>query len=111
MKIIGRFYFKQTNSGNLIGEFSNNSMSTNSTESADISQRDKEPFTGDYLTTWIQNEEAIFFKLKIQPKTIHNIYKLTWYESDIKNPSFLGEGFIVDEILIGNYQDFKIDEV
>ena len=68
MSITGRFYFKQTDSGNLLGEFSNNSMSVNSTESADIVKNEANAFIGDYKSSWIEDGEAELLNLKIELK-------------------------------------------
>jgi hypothetical protein len=103
MKIKGRFYFKKTQSGNLLGEFSNNDTLTNFTESADLVSNEKiESFEGTYNSSWQENGTPHFAKLKILKKS-NSIYSLEWTKK--KPPHNFGEGFLVDGMLIGNYRD------
>ena len=116
--LIGRFYFKLTDSKNLIGEFSNNheTCKRNFTESADLDHRrsDDSRFVGEYFTTWHEENEheSALAKLKIVQKSgCENIFSLTWCpvqgngKSD--KPSFWGEGMLCDGILIGDYRNFE----
>ncbi len=107
--LIGRFYFKRTKNGNLIGEFSNLNSLKNSTESADAIEVEDNSFIGEYHSTWQENGKAHDAKLTIEYKenTHNSIYVLKWFAKgqDIK---FQGEGFLVDDILIGDYRDFEI---
>jgi hypothetical protein len=111
-KIKGRFYFKLTDSKNLIGEFSNNESNRNYTESADLDFRNStdSKFIGTYFTTWHEDDkghESVLAKLKIEHKH-PDIYKLTWWQiinqQPSAKPSFEGEGMLCDGILIGDYQ-------
>jgi hypothetical protein len=114
--LIGRFYFKLTDSKNLIGEFSNSSDERIYAESADriIPVTDEEMFTGEYFTTWCHyykngNVEGIVAKLKIMRKPqSQNTFSLTWSVQDGKNAgiSFWGEGMLCDGMLIGDYRNF-----
>jgi len=104
-KIIGRFFFKQTTNGNLIGEFSNNSSTKNSTESSDL-LTPKNTFVGEYNSTWQDNGTAFFAKLFIEHKANSTeIYSLEWKRDN--KIIFWGEGFICDGILIGDYRNFN----
>ena len=107
-QIIGRFYFKRTQNGNLIGEFSNNVILRTLTESADIIDP-LDGFRGKYHTTWQEDGDSIFANLTIGFKdgTGNSIYQLSWTTKD-GTLMFLGEGFLVDGILIGDYRDFGI---
>jgi hypothetical protein len=100
--IIGRFYFKRTSNGNLIGEFSNNKRKRIFTESADLIGNGSS-FNGNYNSTWY-DKKPIFAKLSI----ISNgkKYSLYWNEEN-KETSFWGEGILYDNILIGDYRNFK----
>lgn len=100
--IKGRFYFKRTVSGNLIGEFSNDTSLGNSTESADRVGIDHGNFIGYYTTTWQENNTPILSQLKISLKGgAVNLFTLEWVvNGKIK---FKGEGLVVDDLLIGNY--------
>jgi len=105
--LIGRFYFKKTQNGNLIGEFSHSGSLINLTESADIDGYN-DNFIGNYYTTWQENKLPLSAELKIEfkPKSGDRIYNLTWKEGG--NEIFLGEGFLFDNILIGDYRNFKV---
>src|ERR1035438_10167021 len=80
-KFIGRFYFKKTSYGNLLGEFSSNSDPKIYTESADITEGKKyETFIGQYISTWHAGNSQEVAILKIEPKheTDDNLFSLTW---------------------------------
>jgi hypothetical protein len=92
INLMGRFYFKLTDSRNLIGEFSNNhsTCKRNYTESADLVSRNPEDskFIGDYFTTWheVNGRESVLAKLKIEQKPgCENIFRLTCWH--VKNGS------------------------
>ncbi len=104
--LIGSFFFKKTQNGNLIGEFSNNQSDIISTESADRTDpSDFSDFVGVYNATWQQNGETFFRTLSISLKqnNLHRIYELRWVDSN-RHPTFYGEGFLVENILIGHYR-------
>ena len=101
--LFGRFYFKKTSNGNLVGEFSNNTSRSISTESADKVES-ADSYIGKYNTTWQENGIVRFAKLNISQKqeTGNMIFTLEWKEND--NLIFVGEGMFCDNILIGDYQ-------
>ncbi len=101
--LIGRFYFKQTSNGNLIGEFSNNKSPGIYTESSD-SFKSTGNYLGNYNSTWQEDGIPKFAILKIsqKPKTNNKIFTLKWSEEG--TPIFKGEGMLCDNILIGDYQ-------
>lgn len=102
--IIGRFYFRLTSSGNLVGEFSNNLSVRNSTESADRTQGNITSFLGKYQSTWHEGGQSELLTLSIITKpNAQNIFSLTW--SDANGPNFWGEGLIAEGLLIGDYRD------
>lgn len=109
MDIIGRFYFKQTSNGNLIGEFSNNVGKKTFTESADIIEDDNEifedeavdVFIGKYKSSWQEKGKPQFAELEISFKHEPAIYQLEWKRDN--KEIFKGEGMLCDDILIGNY--------
>ncbi len=118
---IGRFYFKLTDSKNLIGEFSNNhkKCNRNYAESSDriIPDVCHGNFVGEYYHTWFDDFDPNelgggFAKLKIELKSeCANIYSLNWwlYEKDGKTLGeqiFWGEGMLCDGMLIGDYRNF-----
>ncbi len=104
--IIGRFYFKKTDSGNLIGEFSHNKHFRNFTESADLLEGDRN-FIGKYLATWQEDGIACLntLNIKIKEKSNEGIFSLKWEDND--KQTFWGEGILCDGILIGDYRNFE----
>jgi hypothetical protein len=100
--LMGRFYFKRTSNGNLIGEFSNNKGETISTESADLIG-DGKGFCGDYNSTWQEKGEKRFANLNIKYKydRTTRIFSVEWKEKN--KLTFKGEGMLCDDILIGDY--------
>ncbi len=109
--ILGRFYFKQTQSGNLLDEFSNNKSDKNSTESADLNTEYNRAFIGDYSSTWFEAKSSEYLSLNISEKVGTNgkIFSLKWIDKN-KKVAFYGEGFLNDNILIGNYWDDKLHQ-
>lgn len=107
--LIGRFFFRKTDNGNLIGEFSNNLDAGIYTESADRIKgcEDKEcancRYHGTYSSTWQENGVPFFADLTISKNTRNNkLFSLKWI---VKNGStnYTGEGMLCDDILIGDY--------
>jgi len=110
-KIYGRFYYKQTQNLNLLGEFSNYTTFRNHTESADINHTNDsemkispQPFIGEYTATYQTDNEAYLLKLSISYKSNSNnsIFTLKWTDKSNKTV-FEGEGFLVDNLLVGDY--------
>jgi hypothetical protein len=67
-EIIGRFYFKKTSNGNLIGEWSNNKSDEKqrtSTESCDLKKGEDKSYIGLYRSTWQEDGTAHFADLTI----------------------------------------------
>ncbi len=108
--ILGRFYLRQTPTGNLIGEFSNNSMNRNATESADLIDGFTNNFIGVYNSTWFEDSaQHLTLRIEAKANTNNMIFILRW-----SNPAnvdvFFGEGFIIDNLLIGNYWDSEVQD-
>ena len=103
-KIKGSFYFKQTKNNNLIGEFTNNSLNRNHTESADITTNYEAPFIGTFISTYHADNTSFLLSLIIsyKPNSNNKIYDLKWLKGN--NNEFEGQGFLVDDILIGDYR-------
>lgn len=102
--VSGRFYFKQTSNGNLLGEWSNNHETRVFTESADlISDYDEKAgkFVGSYNATWQEGGQAHFATLKISRSGSQ--FKLEWRGQ----AKFDGDGMLCDDILIGDYRSVK----
>ncbi len=104
-KFAGRFYFRLTDAGSLLGEYSNTDIDETRPESAlrnDASPKDE--FSGDYVSTWIEPpDEGVVAYLEIQPKSASSTqFSLVW-KNPHKQPIFEGEAFENDGLLIGNY--------
>lgn len=109
-KLIGVFWFKKTQNGNLVGELSNTNSAVISSKSVDTQMiNSSNDFKVKYTTTWQQNGEEFIAKLIIVWKqgATQNRYSLEWKDSN-GNKTFVGEGIIIDNILIGDYRDFEI---
>lgn len=106
--IIGRFYFKMTKTGNLIGEYSNSGMKEVDTESAN-SISENHGFIGTYRSTWSEGNKFVSATLHINYKlhTNNSIYSLEWKDTS-NNVMHWGEGMLVDDLLIGDYRDFEL---
>ncbi len=95
---VGSFYFKQTNTGNLIGEFINNESFDIHVESAKL-VNDQQLFVGTYTSTWF--DETLHLATLIISR-VGNKFNLDW--TDSKSINYEGQGFIADDMLIGYYR-------
>lgn len=101
IQIRGRFYFKRTSNGNIIGEFSNRQGDVVSTESADLTGHST-GFVGSYNTTWQEVGKPHYATLTIAPCTRNPaLFTVTWFRD--RKMIFDGEGMLCDDILIGDY--------
>lgn len=98
-KIIGRFFFKKTSNGNLVGEWSNSHGTQVFSESADLMEPGADTYLGDYASTWQENKKPIFAILTIRKKGLGPLFTLEWRGTS----NFDGEGMLCDNILIGDY--------
>lgn len=108
-RFIGRFYFKLTSNGNLIGEYSNSRTSSCCSEAANrVSEWPSRPdelpgagFIGKYDTAWREGAGVGKSRLVIErePNRL-GIFKVAWTTCD----TFVGEGMLCDDILIGDYR-------
>lgn len=110
-RIEGRFYFKRTDAGNLHGEYSNKGSITPDVEAAQMKltslSNSKYPFIGKYFATWTETSSSgittVSSDLEIKLKDgVNNLFSVMWTTRG--TTLFLGEGMIVDGILIGDYQ-------
>jgi|ERR1035437_3763934 hypothetical protein len=104
-KVIGRFYFKKSSNGNLIGEFSNNKSSKISTESSNLAKGCSANYAGEYHSTWQENRRCLFADLDISenPSSEGKLFTLNWCRDG--KPIFEGGGMLCEGILIGDYHD------
>ncbi|MBN2703013.1 MAG: hypothetical protein JXR23_02280 [Pontiellaceae bacterium] len=103
-KITGRFYFKLSSNGNLLGEYSNDKSQDCDVEAAkrlsECQGTNINSFVGKYYSTWTEGNSAHSATLSIT-KRVDQIYSFEWSRNN--EPVFTGEAMIVDGILIGNY--------
>lgn len=101
---MGRFYFKMTANGNLVGEYSHrDSTPTRCYAEAATRISDDTGWTGRYITTWCeapkcQCESA---ELSIQARP-NGIYALEWM-GDKGKRLFSGEAMRCNDTLVGDY--------
>ena len=109
--INGRFYYMQTESGNLMGEYSNQMSKSNTPESAELIKGTK-PFIGCYNSTWFERIDgesvSMILTIDFKPESKGRILKLIWQVNG--EDQFYGEGFIFNNILVGNYWDPELEE-
>jgi len=98
-KIRGRFYFKKTTNGNLIGEWSNYEDAHIYTEGADAKLPGNENYDGYYFSTWQENGVPQFAELEI--KRDGSKFSMVWRENETNK--FVGEAMLCDNVLIGDY--------
>jgi hypothetical protein len=98
-KLTGTFYFKQTTSRNLIGEFTNNESEGILTETATPTPSSTNEYEGNYDSVWLDTE---LHHADLSINKTGNKFKLKWSETG--KPSYEGEGMLVDNILIGYYK-------
>ncbi|PZO24291.1 MAG: hypothetical protein DCE86_16865 [Flavobacteriaceae bacterium] len=111
--ILGRFYLKRTQDRNLIGQFSNQAMNENITENAIFTGNGRidDDFVGNYDSTWVENGEGqrtSTLEIRLIPNT--QLYRLTWINAN-ESIEFHGEGFVIDNMLIGDYRDLEIQNL
>lgn len=112
-KVQGRFYFKLTESGNLLGEYSNQFLVRNEPECSSRVEGQTNTFYGVFISTWWESNDAVARRLEISPKAaIPNqpqpagLCSLRWLKSPNDSKSkeeFVGEAMLSDGMLIGNY--------
>lgn len=100
----GRFYFKLTAIGNLIGEYSNLPSKGIHPESARRVSGDSKSYVGSYDDCWLDDKDSEYAKLDISQNEDKNnsIFILVWKDNNDKI-IFKGRGMLCDNILIGNY--------
>lgn len=103
--IRGRFYFKRTSNGNLLGEFSNYQSDGVYTESADLIGK-SDGYFGNYTSTWQEGGKPYVATLSISPcERNPQMFKITWVQNG--KLTFKGEGMLCDDILVGDYHSIK----
>lgn len=105
-KIVGSFYLRKADGGNLLGEFTNNARFTISAEEACLKEAGNGPFTGRYLSTWLESGVPKTAELTIDH--LENAgecgkqYKLVWKDLQ-EGHVYEAEAFLADDVLVGHY--------
>lgn len=100
----GRFYFKLTSNGNLIGEWSNRKSKQSQTESCDLRGKPTGNYLGKYDSTWLEDGKPQFAVLTITRKQgSTSLFALDW-KNKAGELIYQGEGMLCDCILIGDYR-------
>lgn len=108
-RLIGRFYFKKTANGNLIGEYSNRApASSRSYAEAATRIEGGNEWVGDYMTTWCEapKNECVSARLEIEAKpNCIGIFILRWRPASEPNGKamFAGEAMLCDDMIVGDY--------
>lgn len=95
---VGSFYFKQTTTGNLLGEFINNDSTIINVESAVLTSI-KGAFIGTYDSIW---NDGTLHSAKLEITKVHNKFIVEW--TDVSSYNYEGQAMIVDNILTGYYR-------
>ncbi|OYQ32136.1 hypothetical protein CHU92_14790 [Flavobacterium cyanobacteriorum] len=105
-KIVGSFYLRKTEDGNLKGEFTNNTLFTLSGEYAVPKDTGADPFVGRYLSSWSEKGEPHSAELVIEPiasnESCSDRYKLVWIDN-AAGITYEAEAFVAEGMLIGHY--------
>jgi hypothetical protein len=108
-RTVGRFYFKRTSNGNLLGEFSNRAEPSAFTESCDLTEpapNATNPYEGTYASHWREGQEACYADLTISRKQGTALFRLEWRgRGDAGN--FDGEAMLCDDMIVGDYHSVK----
>jgi hypothetical protein len=105
--LIGRFYFKKTDHGNLIGEYSNR-HGNESRVFAEAASRmtTGTGWIGKYLSSWHESPRgpAEWAELSIKRKPGNSgVFVLSWKRGN--EELFVGEAMQCDGMLVGDYSD------
>ncbi|WP_417592944.1 hypothetical protein [Owenweeksia hongkongensis] len=78
-EIIGSFYFRLTENGNLAGEFTNNESNEIITEGGNLEGGEIDArFIGTYITSWVENDQSCIARLKISNPDNSRKFTLVW---------------------------------
>ncbi len=106
-ELIGSFCYELMQSGNVVGEFTNNLNPRIFSESADRRAGIVNEFEGNYISTWreVNEEDIMAVTLVIRPMddANGNKFHLTWNRRNNGELMFTGEGFLHRGMLVGHY--------
>lgn len=102
----GQFYFKLTEEGNLLGEYSHQGTSTIRPECAMRVTGAKNDYAGDFLTAWYEQntDNAMLAGLRVRPKPQDShSFTLLWMEHKTSRILFTGEATLKNGAIVGHY--------
>ncbi|MCR5863438.1 hypothetical protein LRS05_15520 [Flavobacterium sp. J372] len=102
--IIGSFYLIQNETGNLMGEFTNNIRFSVTVESACRKEAGAKAYEGRYSSMWIEGGLPCLAELIIGIKNTGKAfnYSLVWNDYN-KKPLYRAEAFLAEGMLVGHY--------
>lgn len=105
-EIIGSFYLKRNEMGNLTGEFTNNVRFTVMPEQADLKEAGAVAYEGRYLSTWLEagiprSAELVIDRLANAEYTDVK-YRLVWKDLRL-GPIYEAEALLAEGVLVGHY--------
>jgi hypothetical protein len=120
--IQGHFYFRQTDAGNLLGEYAHNETVERSLPESALRLPNQDsagvPFLGKYKSTWYEpdpgnsdnKDQSVTADLEIRLKgsASSKLYTLAWTDPTAASgaePMFTGEAMLCGGLLIGSYSD------
>lgn len=101
----GCFHFFKLPNGDLEGGYTNNTLAVILSEVAVAFDEINRGFTGTYNSTWIEsngNQASGVLTVRFIENTGNQKFRLEWVGRN-NSGNFTGEGYIVDNMLIGNY--------
>ncbi len=105
-KIVGSFYLKKTDNGNLLGEFTNNALFTVTAENASLTEAGMQLYEGRYLSTWYEEGELCTAELVIDHLANAEYeglkYHLVWNDLN-KGSIYEAEALLAEGMLVGHY--------
>lgn len=101
-RIIGSFYLKKTEGGNLTGEFTNNVLFTVTSEYAVLEEAGDGLYVGRYNSTWTENGKTCRAQLIIERMPNTEKYKVLWIDAET-GPVYTAEAFLAEGMLVGHF--------
>lgn len=104
-KIIGSFYLIQNETGNLMGEFTNNASRTVSVESACLKEAGVMAYEGRYLSSWLEEGIPHTAELVIDMANSESDarYQLVWNDL-YAGPLYKAEAILAEGFLVGHFE-------
>lgn len=107
--ILGAFYFRLSQNGNIAGEYTHNNDRLILGENADrVHSDDRMGFEGTYNSIWLEKQNELLPSTEQMRATLaitrpDRKFNLEWRDED-GLVVYTGEGMLVDDLLVGFYQ-------